>query len=312
MVSAHEHFLSYRQMGEVIDWYVDWMDSRGLEAEVAFLSERRLKFIEGAEDRFIPFNMGPVGLYVNKVRLGGGRDAPARRELAGVYREELKAESTWQGIGEFPLYMLMEPGAEPPMPDADFLEEVYNVGAEFDATVMVHPPYDRQFAFHPWDGKREEHPVYQALDSAFSEHPDTEFLIHGIERPNLGFVNPLLEKHENWKYDISGIVNRTQDPKFFTEFGLSREKQQAAREAFVGEMTDDRLQGQIERVHGTWEPIFAAHPERVMWGFDAMFQWHYHEAVLDMLLKFFRGLFGRLPEANARRIAFENAAEAWR
>lgn len=312
LISAHEHFLSYRRMGEVLDWYVDWMAARGLEAAVSFLSRRRLELVSDHEGRFLPFDMGPVGQYVNAVRLGGDRDAPARTELAAAYAEELAAGSQWLGIGEFPLYMLSEPESEPPMPDAGFLQDVYEVGAEHGVTVMVHPPYDRQFGFDPWEGETESHPVYESLEVMLGDHPETEFLVHGIERANLDFVPPLLSAYENWIYDISGIVTRTGDPAFFTDFGLSPSEGESAQAAFVEGMSDERIRRKIDDVYATWEPILTEHPGRVVWGIDALFPWHYHQDVLDVWLKFFRGLLGRLSDGDARQVAYGNAAEAWR
>lgn len=320
MISAHEH-LNFMP-DEEIDWYLEWMDRNRIAATVAFSVPEQLALYEAAPDRIIPFNQEPHVDHVLPVVAGEGANLPAfldvpdertaLEEFPALYRESLRTTSAWQGIGEIAPYLYRNAEGWPPLPDADWLMELYRVAAEFDVTLMLHPPHPGQFEFHPWDGDPLETPIMQGLRRAFRENPETDFLVHGFRQTQLEAVNPLLEAFDNWWYDVSGVMNgHPGPPPFWTRPFQDDAEQQQARRDVVEHMTDDHIEEHVESQFDVWEPILTSHPDRVLWGIDTGRQWHFNPDFLDINVRFYRGVLGRLPADAARKIAHENARRLW-
>lgn len=320
MVSAHEHLLFMPERD--VSGFVDWMDRNRVDAVVGFGTPEQLPLLADHPDRFVPFDQAPFSHHVLPrvvdedtslpPFLEVPEDPPALAEFPAVYREHLETDPAWQGIGELGLYLLRESDGTPPLPDADWLMELYAVAAEYDVTVMLHPPYPDQFDFHPWEGDPLEMPIVAALRRAFEENPDTAFLVHGFRRSELDVVNPLLERHDNWHYDVSGIMNgHPAPPPFWTGPSADEADRREARERVLDHMTVEHVEEHVASEYERWESILTTHPDRVLWGIDAGRRWHFHPDYLDVQLRFYRGVLGRLSDDAARAIAHENATRLW-
>lgn len=96
-------------------------------------------------------------------------------------------------------------------------------------------------------------------------------------------------------------------PGFWTAPFLPEAEWKDHRDWVTEHLIEERVQAHIDQAYERWEAILTGYPDRVLCGFDVGRQWHFYEPHFDLHERFYRGLLGRLPEADARKIAFVNA-----
>jgi hypothetical protein len=69
------------------------------------------------------------------------------------------------------------------------------------------------------------------------------------------------------------------------------------------------LDEHAERLYDKFEPILEHYSERVTWGMDASWQWHFNAWALDAWADIARALLGRLSEERAKNVGYETASE---
>lgn len=316
MISAHEHLLFMPDGG--LDFLVEWMDANDWKRLVAFSTPELLDRYGDYPSRFIPFNQAPFSRYALPKIVGDvdpnslppylpfHDEPPTLEELPGEFDASLQSNRSWQGIGEisFQLVHLIEGDSAVSRPDAEWAMDLYGVAADHNVTVMLHPPHPSQ-----WDEDAPENPLDHAivngLRRVFDAFPRMQFLVHGFSRNLLEAVNPLLEDHNNWVYDVSGIMFGHSG--FWTPPGLTEEEVRQKRDWLGEHMTEEHIEQHIDEEFARWEDILREHPDRVLWGIDSGRPWHFYERYFNVHDRFYRGLLGRLPHADATKIAHLNA-----
>jgi len=157
--------------------------------------------------------------------------------------------------------------------------ELYDYAAENNLIVMIHP-------------KKSD---LEDLDVALGYNPNTILLLHGdegIER----IIPPLMEKHDNLYYSLdAGLMY----PYSVPVDGMTKEK-------FLNNLQSNEMYHRIlaSALH-YWGPLIEAHPDRIMWGTDALSTWHIE--VYPELIGFARDFIGGLSPEIQEKYAYKNA-----
>jgi predicted TIM-barrel fold metal-dependent hydrolase len=278
MVSAHEHMNGpdgYSVVESDLSGFVKWMDRNRVAQVMAIASDWHMDTLSEHDDRFVPFAFGYMTM---------------RNEfdtLADAFAERLDRYA-YDGIGEIGLKGQLTPDGEPPVPaDHPEMMAMYEVAAEYDAPVMLHTvsPW-RYEGGEDWDDPS-EYPPFQQLDHAMREHRDTDFLVHESYEwssvPDDELVAEKLDEHPNLYYDISATA-----PKLMYGQGSF------TREEFESVVDEDRVAAEVDRLYEKY---------------DAANEWHYEDWALNTFLDIARGILGRLPEADARNVAYRTAED---
>jgi predicted TIM-barrel fold metal-dependent hydrolase len=293
MVSAHEHMNGpdgYSVVESDLSGFVEWMDRNRVAQVMAIASDWHMDTLSEHDDRFVPFAFGYMTM---------------RNEfdtLADAFAERLDRYA-YDGIGEIGLKGQLTPDGEPPVPaDHPEMMAMYEVAAEYDAPVMLHTvsPW-RYEGGEDWDDPS-EYPPFQQLDHAMREHRDTDFLVHESYEwssvPDDELVAEKLDEHPNLYYDISATA-----PKLMYGQGSF------TREEFESVVDEDRVAAEVDRLYEKYEAALTSHSDRMLWGIDAANEWHYEDWALNTFLDIARGILGRLPEADARNVAYRTAED---
>lgn len=294
MVSAHEHMNGpdgYSVVEDDLSAFVEWMDRNRVAQVMAIAGDRHMDALSSHDDRVVPFAFGW---------------SPLRNEfdsLAAAFAERLDRHPAYDGVGEIGLKGQLTPDGEPPVPaDHPQMMALYDLAAERDVPVMLHTASPWRYeGGEDWDDPS-EYPPFQQLDNAMEQHRDVDFLVHASYQwhdiPDGELVAAKLDKHPNLYYDISPTA-----PKLMYGEG------EFTREEFETEMGEDGVESEIDRLYGKYEGALEHHSDRMLWGIDAASEWHYEEWALNTFLDIARGVLGRLPEADARNVAYRTAED---
>lgn len=307
LVSAHEHMNGpdgFEMTDETMDWYVRWMDSNRVAQAMAITGPEYVPVVDGHDDRLIPF-LFPWSEVRSQFD-----------DLAATLARKLDEYPTYRGIGEFSLYAAPGPDGEPPLPaNHPNLLAVYDLAADRDLPVMVHGGQVEQYG-------DPESPVAD-MEAALGHNRDCTFLVHGTfhngvtidgesDVPVGEAVDVLLDRHPNLYYDLSGqcspyAYRYNEGPD---DDGAVNPAETKSREWFESKLSEDGgVAYHARRLEERFRPILQNHSDRVLWGMDASWQWHYNDWTLDAWVDVARAMLGRLPEADARNVGYRTAEE---
>jgi predicted TIM-barrel fold metal-dependent hydrolase len=122
------------------------------------------------------------------------------------------------------------------------------------------------------------------LDAALAAHPKTTVIVaHGGEGPPAR-IDGLLARHPNLLVDLSGM-HFQRKPALATESGP---------------------------LDPAWKQVIEKHPDRFLMGVDVWAARLFEPATLDKLFVWTRRVLGELPPDVAERVAWKNAAAAFK
>lgn len=303
---AHEHFYvpvagereRWEMEGECLAGYIEFMDRNDVDTVLPFVRSQQLPALNEHEGRFAPFlNDFIFTTWLNDVSI---------EEWAGIADTLLGNHEGIEGLGEFALFGLDaetesashgEIPDEPLRADHEALDDVYEVAADHGVPVMLHP-FLQPPQLGPEDAEDPlQSPEVQALANAFDDHPETTFLVHGLQ-PIGEWIASLLEDHDNWVYDVSGMM---------TPHPWNAQNPQEPPVDYEQHMTPEHIREHAGHAYHKWEGIFQAAPERVVVGTDMGQSWNIDARVLDSWVATFRSVLGYMDEALARNVAYRNA-----
>lgn len=206
-------------------------------------------------------------------------DMAARRLGAVVSNSKFK----FWGVGELGLYR--KPWQTTSLADPIFTE-VFEFASTHKIFVMIHP----------------RHNQLNELAARLARHPNTRFLVHGIEHDKN--LVTLAKNYENLflTIDTSSLLRVAGEPLMFNSRG--------GKSYFI-DAFDTNYQSMLKAALETMQPLIAAAPSRVMWGTDVAFTWHTHADVYTRLIRFSREFIGKLNEENRVGYAVRNARRAF-
>jgi len=297
----------FRMDAETMDWYVRWMRRNRVSQAMAITATWLLDPVRAHDDWLLPF----LAIH-DAVR-------DHLDELADHLADQLDEHPAYAGIGEFGLYQIPSMEA-PPMPaDHPALLDVYDLAADRDLPVMVHPAS----VHNGYDDPRE--PV-KRVEAALEHNRETTFLVHGDTFSGVttdgdtglstgAALSTLFDRHPNLYFDISGTspyaypwqplpyeVERDGTPEVV-------DSETKSREWFEARMAESGVEAHVQRYEDEYEPVLTEYSERVLWGLDASWQWHYNDWALDTWVDVGRSLLGRFPEEHARNVGYRTAEE---
>lgn len=307
LVSAHEHMHGpdgFWITHETMDWFVRWMSRNRVAQVMAICGGQDKPKVRQHDHRLVP------GLFAwSEVR-------NHLDDLASTLAARLDANPMFEVLGEFSLYSAPGPDGEPPLPaNHPAMLDVYDLAAERDLPVMVHPGSHHNSYDDPAQAVHD-------IEAAFEHNRETTFLIHGDTfrgvpldgktdlRPGEAIAT-LFERHPNFYFDISGISPYAypSDLQFDDEHHTVNPDEKKSREWFESKMAETGVEYHATRYYERYREILRHHSDRVLWGMDASWQWHFNDWVLDTWIDVGRALLGQLPPANARNVGYRTAEE---
>jgi len=186
----------------------------------------------------------------------------------------------FRGIGE-----LHVDGENPLYADIRLNDEVmldlYDYAAENNLIMMIHPRVSD----------------LEDLHEALQHNRKTIFLLHsgeGVEK----IIPPLLQENENLYYSI--------DADLLYPYGIAMAGM--TKEEFMNNLQSDGMYFRIlaSALH-YWKPLIEAHPDRIIWGTDALWSWHFEDEVYSELTFFARDFIGGLSPEVQEKFAYKNA-----
>ena len=307
LVSAHEHMNGpdgYQMRPPLMDWFVEWMTRNRVAQAMAITHPDLASTVEQHDDCLIPFYFPWQAIQQNFSR------------LAEVIEYMLDTYEIYRGIGEFALYRQSIPDGDPPIPaDHPRLLEVYDLAADRDVPVMVHGGDPSQYG----NGRD---PVAH-MEAAFEHNRECTFLVHGtfngvtIDGESDLFIGEavdiLLDRHPNLYFDISGWIPSplayrfNEGPDGSSKVSPEERKSQEWFESkFESEGGLDRY---VPRIHRFFGPILQNHSDRVTWGMDASWRWHFNNWAMNAWVDVIRAALGNLTTEDARNVGYRTAAE---
>lgn len=159
--------------------------------------------------------------------------------------------------------------------------ELYAYAAENNLVVMIHP--------------RESD--LDDLHDALEHNNKTKILLHGDEGIE-NIISPLIQKHDNLYYSIdAGLMY----PYSIPIDGMTKEE-------FLNNLQSREMYNKIlESALNNWKPLIEEYPNRIMWGTDALYSWHFDQEVYGGFVRFTRDFIRELDPEVQERFAYKNA-----
>jgi len=159
--------------------------------------------------------------------------------------------------------------------------ELYDYAAENNLIVMIH-------------ARKSD---LEDLHEALQHNPKTKILLHGDEGMEK-IIPPLIKENDNIYYSIdAGLMN----PYSIPGDDMTKEK-------FLNNLHSNEMYYQLlaSALH-YWKPLIEAHPDRIMWGTDALSSWHFDQEVYSEVTWFARDFISGLAPDVQDKFAYKNA-----
>lgn len=300
LVSAHEHMTGpdgYFQETEELRKFTRLMDRNGIARATAFAPIANIGYVDNFPDRLLPF-LFPRSFL---------REHPD--EFATRIKEYARGLSFIRGLGEFGLYGVTDKDGVPHPPDSPQMLEIYDFAAQQGKPVMVHGAEPYRFpdsVRNSWESDL-ECPTIDQLANAYEHNRETKILVHAtyfgaedVSRAEM--VAQALANHPNLYYDISPIAPYAYFNGLFGSESMTKDK-------FQSKMETTGIEHHVDKYYERFKPLLENHSERLVWGMDAAYAWHYTKWAMDTWVDIGRALLGRLPEENARNVGYRTAEE---
>lgn len=205
------------------------------------------------------------------------------------------SNNLFRGIGEYAFYR--QPLLNTRLDSAPW-PAVFEWAADNDLIIMIHLVSSQG----------------DELDTMLTNHPNTTVLLHGNEL--LDELPQLLEDHENLYYTLD-TANMLRHPQRQTDTVLMFPADESENDG----ISDKRRARTFSALYDTfettmlntavsdWADVFAAAPDRVMWGTDVASQWHTRRSAYNRLMRFSRMFRGELGAGVQTRYRTTNARE---
>lgn len=193
LVLAHEHFytpidngnrVAWEMRGDCLAGYLEFMDRNDVSTVLPFFASYQLPILQEHDDRFTPFlNDFIFTTYVNET---------PPDEWATMPGQLLSEHDGIAGLGEFALFCLEKrsglptekPPRDPMRADHPALMDIYEVAADHDVPVMLHPFLQPPQLGSEFEERPLESPEVQSLANAFDSTPRRPFSSTTARRPS--------------------------------------------------------------------------------------------------------------------------------
>jgi hypothetical protein len=282
LFDSHLH-LNNIQRSLSANWLLSYLDRNKLEGAMGFYSFPTDKeaIIRDTRSRVIPL-LQPQG--------GGWTQLASGQYSEAVLRQYLQPQGLLWGVGEIPLY---NAALQSVTFDSPVMQTIFQVVNELKGIVMIHPS-------NTWSGRPTE---LAEVEPSIIKYPDVIFLFHG-NAASFDLFSQLMSKYPNVYYTMDACnwyTTLTGDSLLYPTDAAA-----ANAESFLTEVNliwDRLIEEGLQRV----TPLLQQYPDRIMWGTDLNYPWHFEEPVTDVVISLSRQLIGRLPVDIQEKYAYQNA-----
>jgi len=158
---------------------------------------------------------------------------------------------------------------------------LYDYAAKNNLIVMIHPEVTN----------------LEDLRGALAHNRKTLFLLHGDEGVEK-LIPTLFKEYDNLYYSLdAGLLY----PYGIAMAGMTKEE-------FMNNLHSNKMYYRLlaSALH-YWKPLIEAYPDRVMWGTDALYSWHFEHEVYSELTWFARDFIGGLSPEVQEGFGYKNA-----
>ena len=229
---------------------IEWDHLKRTYAEVTAI-------VENNPGRFIPFYNGDPN-SVAEISV---------ENLQAILDED--TDNVFRGIGEFAFYS--EPLVNTTL-TADPWPDVFQWAADNNLIIMVHLNSDQGIE----------------LDTMLDTYPNTTVLLHGGELALAGDLATVLAEHDNLYFtlDTAHMLQDNGPIMFPVQGGDDDDVSDKTRANDFVETYDANEAEMLAYTQNLFTDVFAAAPDRVLWGTDTAFTWHTRPAVYRRLIEF--------------------------
>lgn len=205
---------------------------------------------------------------------------------------DVDAKNIYKGIGEYAFYQ--EPLLGTSL-TAEPWPSIFAWAAENNLVIMIHLVSTQG----------------EELDSMLTQYPNTQVLLHGSEL--IEDLPTLLTDHDNlwFTLDTANLLvipgESRQVIMFPVQGGVEDELSDTERADEFVELYDANQESMLATAETDWAPVFDAAPDRILWGTDVAFSWHFKPRVYSRLISFSKQFIEQLELENRVKYRKENA-----
>jgi len=236
--------------------------------------KKALSVLNKCNNKIIPFQYP-----YSHIGIPGEKHGHKLPKLIAQTYEESKIQ--FKGIGEIHTgYPQTDSYADMRLVDPAMLE-MYDYVAENNLVVMIHPEVTN----------------LEDIRAALQYNPKTIFLLHGGEGVEK-LLPTLFEEYDNLYYSI--------DASLLEDYTLANDGM--TKEKFMNNLQSNGMYNMIlASALQHWKPLIEAYPDRILWGTDALWSWHFEHEVYSEVTWFARDFIGGLSPDVQEKFAYKNA-----
>ena len=246
--------------------------------------EETLSVVNRPDNKIIPF------LHPNS-HIGIPPNEHGGKLVDFIVRNFEKNEIPFRGVGEIHTsYPQTDSYEDMRMTDPVMLD-LYDYAAANDLVVMIHPELTDMEDVH----------------KALNHNSDTTFLLHGIinsgdgGQPITGVLGSLFERHQNVYFSV--------DAALMLGYSLMDSCMYDKEQFLANLQSEPSYHTMLASSVAFWKPVIDAYPERMMWGTDLYYWWHYDPDVIHEIARFGRDFITHLNPDVQERFAYRNAVK---
>lgn len=144
------------------------------------------------------------------------------------------------------------------------------------------------------------------IEPSVRDYPDTIFLFHG-RKEDMQLVAQLMDKYSNVYFTID--ANDSIFTSKLVGYNLLFPGGAAAdtAERFLADINRIGTEALVQNGLNNLETMLELYPDRVLWGTDLSYTWHFDDSVFDVVINLSREVIGRLPADLQEKYAYKNA-----
>ncbi|MCX6002886.1 MAG: amidohydrolase family protein [Chloroflexi bacterium] len=211
-----------------------------------------------------------------------------------VLQQYLQPQGLQWGVGEIALY---QTDLQSVTFNSPAMQAVFQAVNAVKGIVMIH------LSTVNMGGRATE---LSEIEPSVRDYPDTIFLFHG-RKEDMQLVAQLMDKYSNVYFTID--ANDSIFTSKLVGYNLLFPGGAAAdtAERFLADINRIGTEALVQNGLNNLETMLELYPDRVLWGTDLSYTWHFDDSVFDVVINLSREVIGRLPADLQEKYAYKNA-----
>jgi hypothetical protein len=217
---------------------------------------------------------------------------------ASKLQQYLQPQGPYQGVGEIALY---QTDLQSVTFDSPAMQSVFQAVDELKGIVMIH------LSTVNMGGRATE---LSEIEPSIRDYSDTTFLFHG-RKEDMKLVAQLMSTYSNVYFTID--ANDSIFTSKLVGYNLLFPGDAAAdtAERFLADIDRIGTEALVQNGLDNLTTLLEAYPDRVLWGTDLSYTWHFDNSVFDAVISLSREVIGRLPADLQEKYAYQNAQKVF-